>query len=239
MSIRAIAFALTLLTAALVCDAGFNSESAFADGLLGSVAIVADSVVRPGTPLTVAIVFTDTTVAVAGFNFYIEYDRGALVFDSAVLGGLTQGEWEYFTTRSGLLNPTDSGSASAYIRLLAIADAEDAQKRSPKPRSLVGPGELVKLFLYASDRSDYQNQSTYLRFIWGKCDDNSFSDKSGNKLYLSRDVRDSEGRILATGFDKYSGAKPACFVARPNRPNTAQRVFDFRSVGIVIRSGAK
>ena len=197
-----------------------------------TVAIRCDSVATAGSEFIVGLVFSDTTMPVAGFNLNIEYDRGPLVFDSATLGSLTSGEWEYFSSRSGLIDRSDTGSAAGFIRLVALADQQDAQNKSPKPRSLVGPGELVRIYFYASERKEYQGRSTFLRFIWTKCDDNSFSDKNGIKLYVSRDVYDATGKRLTNGVDKYAGAASNCFSSRRNTPI---RVFDFRSAVTVIR----
>jgi hypothetical protein len=198
----------------------------------GTVAIRCDSVATAGEEFFVDLVFSDTTMPVAGFNLNIEYDRGALVFDSATLGSLTAGEWEYFSSRSGLIDRTDSGSAAGFIRLIALADQQDALNKTPKPRSLVGPGELVRIYFYVGERKEYRGQSTFLRFLWTKCDDNSFSDKSGIKLYASREVFDDTGKRLTSGADKYAGAANNCFSSRRNAP---VRVFDFRSAATVIR----
>lgn len=197
-----------------------------------TVAIRCDSVATAGELFIVGIVFADTTMPVAGFNLIIEYDRGALVFDSATFGSLTAGEWEYFSSRSGLIDRSDSGSAAGFIRLVALADQQDARNKTPKLRSLVGPGELARIYFYVSERKEYQGRSTFLRFIWTKCDDNSFSDKSGIKLYASRDVFDATGKRLTNGVDKYAGAANNCFSSRRNAP---ARVFDFRSAAAEIR----
>jgi len=198
----------------------------------GTVAIRCDSVATAGGEFIVTLVFSDTTMPVAGFNLNIEYDRGALVFDSATLGSLTAGEWGYFSSRSGLIDRSDSGSAAGFIRLVALADQLDSLNKTPKPRSLVGPGELARIYFYVGERKEYQGRSTFLRFIWTKCDDNSFSDKSGIKLYASRDVFDATGKRLTNGVDKYAGAANNCFSSRRNAP---VRVFDFHSAAAVIR----
>ena len=198
----------------------------------GAMAIKCDSIAIAGREFIVGLVFSDTTMPVAGFNLNIEYDRGALVFDSATLGSLTLGEWEYFGSRSGLIDRSDSGSAAGFIRLVALADQQDARNKTPKPRSLVGPGELVRIYFYVSERKEYRGLSTFLRFIWTKCDDNSFSDKSGIKLYASRDVYDPTSKRLTTGVDKYAGASNNCFSSRNNAP---VRVLDFRSTAAVIK----
>jgi hypothetical protein len=197
-----------------------------------TVAIRCDSVAAAGGEFIVGLVLSDTTTPVAGFNVNIEYDRGALLFDSATLGSLTAGEWEYFSSRSGLMDRADSGGSAGFIRLVALADRQDTLHKTPKPRSLVGPGELVRIYFYVSERKEYRERSTLLRFIWTKCDDNSFSDKSGIKLYVSRDVYDFAGKRLTNGVDKYAGASGNCFAAKNNAP---VREFDFRSAVAVIR----
>lgn len=224
---------VALLSATLVADSASHQVTIPSPTiLLGTVAIRCDSVATAGGEFVVGLVFNDTTMPVAGFNLNIEYDRGALVFDSAILGSLTAGEWEHFNFRSGLIDQSDSGSSAGFIRLIALADQRDLLNKAPKPRSLVGPGELVRLYFYVSDRKDYHGASTSLRFIWTKCDDNSFSDKSGIKLYLSLDVFDATGRRLANGVDKYSGAANNCFSSKRNPP---VRVFNFFSAATMIR----
>jgi|GEM_PF-2595039 len=226
-------FATALLSVTLIAE-GTDQPAAKQSQTLphGTVAIRCDSVATAGGEFRVGLVFSDTTMPVAGFNLNIEYDRGALVFDSATLGSLTTGEWEYFGSRSGLIDRSDSGSAAGFIRLVALADQQDAENKTPKPRSLVGPGELVRIYFYVGERKEYQDSSTFLRFIWTKCDDNSFSDKSGIKLYVSRDVYDAMGRRLTNGVDKYAGAANNCFSSRRNPP---VRMFDFHSAATVVR----
>ena len=200
--------------------------------LYGTVVIKCGSIVAPGSEIVVSIAFPDTTTRVAGFNLLIQYDRGALVFDSGSLGAMTAGAWEYFKATSGLLANSDSGSSAGFIRLVALADQYDEQKKSPEIGSLVGPGELVRLYFYVSERKEYLGKKSYLTFLWVKCDDNTFSDQSGLKLYASRDVYNSSGRRLVSGADKFSGAPSKCISSRKNAP---QRSFDFHSGAMVIR----
>jgi hypothetical protein len=229
-----LCFATALLLSVTLIAEGIDQPAAEQSQALphSTLAIRCDSIVTAGGELIVGLVFSDTTMPVAGFNLNIEYDRGALVFDSATLGSLTAGEWEYFSSRSGLIDRSDSGGTAGFIRLVALADQQDARNKTPKPRSLVGPGELVRFYFYVSDRKEYQGRPTFLRFIWTKCDDNSFSDKSGIKLYVSRDVYDAAGKPLTNGVDKYAGATNNCFSSRNNAP---VRGLDFRSAATVIR----
>ena len=228
-----LCLATALLSVTLIAE-GTDQPATIQSQILphGTVAIKCDSVAKAGGEFIVGLVFSDTTIPVAGFNLNIEYDRGALVFDSATLGSLTAGEWEYFSSRSGLIDRSDSGSAAGFIRLVALADQQDAENKTPKPRSLVGPGELVRIYFYVGERKEYQDRSTFLRFIWTKCDDNSFSDKSGTKLYVSRGVFDATGKRLTNGANKYAGVADKCLSSRRNAP---VRAFDFRGAATVIR----
>jgi hypothetical protein len=197
-----------------------------------TVVLRCDSVASGGSVLIVRVVLSDTTAALGGFNLNIAFDRTALVFDSAKLGDLTAGEWEYFDARSGLLSPSDSSSSIGFVRMVSLADQQDSRNRAPKPRSLVGPGELARLYFYVSERSQLAGATTPLFFVWTKCDDNSFSDRSGIKLYCSRDVFDPHGRRLITGLDKNAGAPNSCFSSKLNSPI---RAFSFRNAAVLIK----
>jgi hypothetical protein len=233
INVFSIAALLALQFASLIAASDTSQTEKQAEPYpYGTVTIRSDSLVVPGSEIVVSIVFADTTTPVAGFNLLIQYDRGALVLDSALLGAMTAGDWEYFKSTSGPLANTDSSGSAGFIRLVALADQQDEPKKTPAPGSLIGPGELVRLHFYVSERREYQGKTTYLSFLWAKCDDNTFSDQSGLKLYASRDVYCSSGRRLVPGADKFSGAPSKCFSTRKNAP---QRRIDFHSVAIAIK----
>jgi hypothetical protein len=234
IKIMLFCFVTVLLFSVTLIAEGINQPTTSNSQVLprSTLVIRCDSVARAGSEIIVGLVLSDTTLPLGGFNLYIEYDRGALVFDSATLGSLTSGEWEYFNSRSGLIDQSDSDSSAGFIRLVALADQASADNKAPKPRSLVGPGELVRIYFYVSERKEYQGAATLLRFIWTKCDDNSFSDMKGVKLYVSHDAYDAAGKRLANGVDKYAGAANKCITSKKNPP---VREFDFRSAAIMIR----
>ena len=195
----------------------------------GAVELRGDTAVAPGVAFQVSIYLTDSTSVIGGFNLLIEFDYGALVLDSAILGKHTSGQWEYFTFRSALLDPKDEKSTAAYIRLLAIADNQDAGNKHPDSSSLVGPGEIARLYLYSTERQDYQGKKTELKFLWEKCADNTFSDKSGNRLMLASSVNGADGKILTA--ERYSGPATSCFASRYNPPT---RSFNYLNHSIRI-----
>lgn len=197
----------------------FSGPVTFADDQqvrFGAVALRGDTAVAPGAAFEISIYLTDSTTVVGGFNLLIEFDYGALVLDSVVLGKHTSGQWEYFTFRSALLDPKDEKSTAAYIRLLAIADNQDAGNKHPDSSSLVGPGEIARLHLYSTERQDYQGKTTELRFLWEKCADNTFSDKSGNRLMLAASVIGRDGKVVTA--ERYRGPATSCFASRYNPP---------------------
>ncbi len=195
---------------------------------LANLWLVADSVVNSGEQMVVSLKITDSTAALGGFNFYIEFDDQAFVFDSATFGSLTAGNWEYLTARSGRMPAADSTSRSAFLRLVAIADQQDVKNHTPTPRSLVGPGELLKIYFYVSDRLQYRGETLPIRFYWGKCDDNTISDKSGHQLFAARSV------IGVNEADDvpFHGPMGNCFSQRHNAP---KRVIDFHQLHVRIR----
>ncbi len=166
----------------------------------------------------------DTTSELGGFSLLMEYDFGAVVFDSATLGELTQGQWEFFDVNSGLLNPEDEDDLRAFVRLVAIADSH-GDPAHPSERSLVGPGELATLFFYLGEYR--AGDSIRVRFVWRGCGDNSFSDKSGNKLMCAEAVRAAIKNAPA-----YKGPAGDCFDSVRNPP---QQIVNFRSLWLRAR----
>lgn len=221
---RIAAVILLLLTVPGFC--AFAEESP----RLPTVELRGDTAVAPGSTFTVSIFLTDTNRIIGGFDILVEFDFGAFVFDSASFGGHTAGQWEYFTARSALLAPEDSNSTAAFIRVLGIADNQDAANKHPDPKSLVGPGELVRIYLYATERREYKGKSSELRFLWQKCSDNSISDLSGNQLLIGNKVSNTKGHIVED--ERYSGPLRKCLTTGHNAPI---RAFDFVNHSILIK----
>lgn len=171
---------------------------------------VDDAKVIAGEAFPVGVFCPDTTGQLGGFNLLIEYDFAAIVFDSATFGKSTLGEWEYLNVNSGFKSEEDLSDNRAWIRLVAIADSHN-DPRQPSARSLVGPGELARLYLYAADGT--AGDSTALRFFWRACGDNTFSDLSGNKLMIGAEVDSTAGDSLS-----YKGPAVDCLGSKRNPP---------------------
>ena len=169
--------------------------------------------------IAVGVWVVDTTPALGGFSLLVEYDFGAVVFDSATLGELTQGQWEFLDIGSGLLNPDDKSDLRAFVRLVAIADSH-GDPAHPSERSLVGPGGLATLFFYLGEIR--AGDSTRVQFVWRGCGDNSFSDKSGNKLMCAR-----AAPVAVKDTLSYEGPAGDCFDSVRNPP---QQIVKFYSL---------
>lgn len=219
-----------VITVLLALTAKSAAAADIAPTGFGALELRGDTAVSAGAAFEVSIYLADSMNVVGGFDLQIEFDYGALVFDSAVLGKHTKGQWEYFTVRSGLLRPEEENSTAAFIRLLSIADSQDPANKHPDSAALVGPGEIARLYLYATDRKDYQGKTAELKFLWNKCSDNSFSDKSGNRLMLASSAIAADGSIIKT--EHYSGPAAKCFTTGYNPPT---RSFTFVNFAVRIR----
>ncbi len=197
----------------------------------GRVALEADSLVSPGTPFVVAVRLLDTTIALGGFNLFLEYDHNALAFDSATFGSLTAGEWEYIAVRTGKVSSGDSLPVASFIRIVTIADQHDQANRHPSERSQTGPGEILRLYFYSTDDRDFRGLTLPLRFAWQKCDDNSFSDKTGHVLLVGRSAVEQNGASASVAGARYAGPPPDCIKRRYNAPLP---VFDFQNAAVRI-----
>jgi len=170
---------------------------------------VAEADVAADSEFGIGIYCADTTQALGGFNLLFEYDYGALVLDSATLGSLTAGQWEYFDISTGFVNQEDESDLRTWVRLVAIADSH-SEPEHPVARSLVGPGELARCYFYATEA--LAGDSTAVRWLWRGCGDNSFSDGSGNKLLIAAEA-DTSGVEVS-----YQGPPAACFDNSVNPP---------------------
>jgi hypothetical protein len=113
------------------------------------------------------------------------------------------------------VDPAAPDDSRSFVRLVAIADSY-GDPGHPLERSLVGPGELARLYCYASDRRDVETIA--LRFVWNGCGDNSFSDHSGNILLVADTVVGSQKDTLTSTVDRYSGLADSCLVKSLNPP---------------------
>ncbi len=221
-----------LLIPSLICTIALFAQSRPPQtATTGRVVLESDSLVPPGTPFVVVVRLLDTTIALGGFNLYLEYDHNALALDSATFGSLTAGEWEYIAVRTGRISSGDSLAVSSFIRIVTIADQQDKANRHPSERSQTGPGEILRLYFYSTDDRDFRGLTFPLRFAWQKCDDNSFSDKTGHILLVGRSAAERNSLPAAAAGARFAGPPPDCIKRRYNAPLP---VFDFHNSAVRI-----
>ncbi|HWO57110.1 MAG TPA: T9SS type A sorting domain-containing protein [bacterium] len=141
-----------------------------------------------------------------GYDLLICYDQSGLSFLGATGG--PQG-WEYFTYRTGQFGGNCSGGCpDGYVRLVSIAEMNNGVEIDPSYFNLDGETLACLTFNVTSDRN-FINSCLHVGFCSFDCGDNSFSDKSGNTLWVPRD-----GVVLGPYYDCDGNAKPG-YVIEP------------------------
>jgi len=183
-------------------------------------------------------IYLDSTInppnEMGGFDFLIQYDASALQFQAASPGQLLLDcGWEYFTYRYGANGNCGAGACpSGVLRVVAIAETNNGANH---PLCFSGAsGELVKLsFLVSNDRT-FECMYVPIRFIWYDCGDNGISSKTGDTLFLSRNVYNYDDTVnVATDspFPTLFGAPDVCDTYDKAFP---LRLVDFQNGGIDI-----
>jgi len=145
---------------------------------------------------------------VAGFDFLIQYDAGALSFQVAREGQfLLECEWEYFTYRFGVSGNCGGGACpSGVLRVVAMAESTGGNLAdhpdcfsndgipNPGPGSTTATELAVLTFLVSNDRT-LECQYVPIRFVWYDCGDNGLSNTVGDTLHISNQVYDYGGEL--------------------------------------------
>ena len=149
-----------------------------------------------GTYTHVPITLSSDELSLGGYNLLIHYDASALNFVSAEIGyplrpcSHHQGAsgWEYFTYRFGADGNCGGPCPSGMLRLVALAETNNGPYH-PGCNPYVNPynlmGEIADLKFYVTNDRTYECVYSEVGFAWIDCSDNSFSDTTGNKLYIA------------------------------------------------------
>jgi hypothetical protein len=136
----------------------------------------------------------ETNMAIGGFDVLLSYDASVLSYQSATIAGSTILGWEYFAVR---LNSAACGSScpSGLVRFIGIADVNNGNNHPPVG-TLTPDGLFVTVqFLIANDQN-LEGQFVPLHFVWFACGDNSFSDPTGNRLFVDNRIYNSDGDLV-------------------------------------------
>lgn len=127
----------------------------------------------------------ETNDRIGGFDLLLNYDPSALTFQSSSIGEAITG-WEYFT--HNLISP-------GMVRFVAIADMNNGAHHPP-PESLQPEGVLVNMQFYVANNQTLEGQYVPIRFVWFDCGDNTFSDPTGQDLFIDLRILSHEGLMI-------------------------------------------
>jgi len=133
---------------------------------------------------------------IGGFDFLIQYDNSAMMFQQAVEGDfITACEWEYFTYRFGASGNCGAGACpSGVLRVVAMGESTGGNlAHHPCDDPFEAGDNLVKLHFLVSSDANLECQFAAIRFVWYDCADNGISNKEGDTLYISKEVWDFSG----------------------------------------------
>jgi len=182
-----------------------------------------------------------------GFDFLIQYDPSALVFQYADQGQfLTDCGWEYFTYRYGPAGNCGANACpSGFLRISAIAETNNGPIH-PTCFTNSDPAtsnQLAQLhFMVTNDRT-FECMYIPIRFYWYDCGDNTISDVDGNQLFISNRIFNFEDTLgVYSGliadptveFPSAFGANYTCDVALEDGKPDPLRFIDFVNGGVDI-----
>ncbi|MBI5267957.1 MAG: hypothetical protein HY851_12065, partial [candidate division Zixibacteria bacterium] len=187
-------------------------------------------------------VFLDvqTNERIGGFDLLLSYDASVMAFNAATIKNTDIQGWEYFTYRT---NTGGCGGScpSGLIRFIGIAETNNGQHHPPD--STLNPnGHLIRVVFLIANNQNLGDQFLPLNWVWFDCGDNSFSDPSGNYLYIDGRIFSSGGALVWDEADDVHypnasrpfgvGATDACAVGGPK--GQPLRCIDFINGGVCV-----
>jgi hypothetical protein len=141
-----------------------------------------------------ADIMITTNDAIGGFDLLLSYDPTALSFQTAFIDGSDIQGWEYFTYS---LNNAGCGNICppGLVRLIGIAEVNNGAKHPPDS-TFTPNGLLVRIEFQVSNNQNLGDQFVPINFVWYDCGDNSFSDRTGNVLYVDKRIYNAEGILI-------------------------------------------
>ena len=136
----------------------------------------------------------ETNQVIGGFVVLISYDASVVSFQTADIDGSSIDGWEYFVYR---LNSASCGSAcpSGLVRFTAIADVNNGDNHPPV-ETLKPEGVLIDMQYLVANDQNLSDQFLPISFVWYDCGDNTFSDPTGNYLYVENRIYNAESKLI-------------------------------------------
>jgi len=214
--------------------------------------------VYQGTYVWVPITLSSDELSLGGYNLLIHYDASALSFVMAEIGDplkpcAKQGSgWEYFTYRFGSDGNCGGPCPTGLLRVVALAETNNGANHpgcngTKNPYNL--KGEIASLKFYVTSDATFECEYIEIGFVWLDCSDNSFSDTTGNVLYIAAEKAvhtfewnklDLDSNRIACGFypnligELYGAFCPGeCANADPLKPQPIEKLY-FMNGGVDI-----
>ncbi len=154
----------------------------------------------------------------------VRYDATALSNPQVLQGALLDScHWEYFAYRVDTIN--------SLIRIVALAETNT---HDTHPSCYLDTsGELAIINFHTELNSDLICKYYPVEWYWTDCGDNSFSDYTGDSLFISNDVYSFDGYTVLTQndtFPTFYGAPLECDSI--DAPNPLYREIDFYNGGV-------
>jgi hypothetical protein len=182
------------------CSPSNSAEYTFTINVyLLQVQISKEEIVYLGQQRDVTIDVSDISffnTPIGGFDFLVQYDASAMMFQSADPGSFLTGcEWEYFTYRFGASGNCGAGACpSGIVRIVAMGETTGGNlAHSPTCWIADAGDQLVVLHFLVSADANLECQFAPIRFVWYDCADNGISSQYGDTLYVSKYVWDFGG----------------------------------------------
>jgi hypothetical protein len=177
---------------------------------------------------------------IAGFDLLVKYDPTAISFQTAFITGSDIQGWEYFTYN--LNNANCGGSCPpGLVRFVGLADVNNGSKHPPDS-TLQPDGILLRVEYQVSNNQTLGGQFIPISFVWYDCGDNTFSDPTGNLLYLDNRIFNSENALIWDENDEANypetarlpntGAPDGC--VDPQAKTVPVRCVEFYNSGVCI-----
>ena len=180
-----------------------------------------------------------TNEPIAGFVLLLSYDPSVMIFNDASIAGTAINNWEYFVFRLG--SPSCGSSCpSGLVRFVGIADVNNGNQHPPT--SQFSPnGTLINARFQIVNDQNLGGQFLPISFIWYGCGDNTFSDPTGNKLFMDKRIYNPEHNLIWDEDDNINypdslrsfgfGASDSCLSGASSAPI---RCIEFINGGICV-----
>jgi hypothetical protein len=185
-----------------------------------------NSVQGRNATLPVSLSSGDPVEGLGSFNILLGYDASALAFRGAQLGeafGPSGCGWEYFSYRYNSDSSCSPECPTGMLRLIGVAEAYGGPSHPSCFLPTPLPTVLFNLNFLVSNNFKFSCQYLPVRFFWTDCSDNTLSNTTGDRLFISHIVAEAESPLVNiadpnAGFPTYLGAQSQCETGQPDDP---------------------